>query len=49
MPNPVGEFIVTFFDIGGYYSLQNALYWLFGFKYWVIARQIPEMLKDEDE
>ena len=35
---PWSEALLTFLDVAGYFGLQNVLYWLFGFKYWVIAR-----------
>ena len=46
---PVGEFIATFIDVGGYYAFQNALYWAFGFKYWVIGREVPLIIEDTNQ
>lgn len=38
--------------IGGvwsWYALQNVLYWLFGFKYWVISIEVPKIISEDSE
>ena len=32
-----------------FFFISNLMYWLFGFKYWVIAVEIPIVLKENDE
>lgn len=31
-----------------FYFVSNLMYWLFGFKYWVISIEIPQLLAVED-
>ena len=44
--NAWSEGIATFIDVGGYYGFQNSIYWLFGFKYWVIAKEVPDIINE---
>jgi hypothetical protein len=47
--NAFSEAVCTFIDVGGYYGFQNTIYWLFGFKYWVIGKEVPDMINDEQQ
>lgn len=46
--NGWSEAVCTFIDVGGYYGFQNVIYWMFGFKYWVIGREVPDMITEEE-
>ena len=46
---PTLEWFLTWLDVGWFYGSANSLYWLFGFKYWVIGKEMNEMLGDDDE
>jgi hypothetical protein len=45
--NAISEAILTFLDVAPFYAFQNAIYWLFGFKYWVIGKEVPDMLNEK--
>jgi hypothetical protein len=32
-----------------WYGIQNVLYWLFGFKYWVISIEMPLVIEAKDD
>jgi hypothetical protein len=34
-------------SVFGFYFISNLMYWLFGFKYWVTAIEIPALVKQE--
>ena len=45
--NPKEYCVITVFAVWSWYAMQNIIYWLFGFKYWVIAIEVPLMMSDE--
>lgn len=47
--NAYSEAVLTFIDVGSYYGFQNSIYWLFGFKYWVIGKEVPDMINEEQQ
>jgi hypothetical protein len=42
------EGLLTFIDVGGYYTLNNVLNWMYGYKYWVMARTVPAIMEDDE-
>jgi hypothetical protein len=34
--------------IFAYYYINNLIYWLFGFKYWVMAMEMPRIIKETE-
>lgn len=47
--HPKLECVLMFCAIWTLYGFQNVIYWLFGFKYWVIALEIPTMIQEDNE
>lgn len=45
--HPLIEEINMMISIFTWYGLQNVIYWLFGFKYWIIALEIPALLNED--
>jgi Flp pilus assembly pilin Flp len=45
----ISEAIFTFLDVAPFWGFQNTIYWLFGFKYWVIGKEVPDMINEEQE
>ena len=31
-----------------FYFVSNLIYWLFGFKYWVISIEIPQLISNQE-
>ena len=36
------------FSIFIFYFVSNLMYWLFGFKYWVISIEIPQLISNQE-
>lgn len=47
--NQTLEAILMGFAILGWYGVQNVIYWLFGFKYWVISIEMPLILNAKND
>jgi hypothetical protein len=43
------EFVFIFVGIFFFYFTSNLMYWLFGFKYWVMAIEVPLLIENQQE